>query len=167
LINFDIIAELAVHHKAKYFRISVPNAFLILVRMDKDSKIVSFKRPILWLVMDLESTGLHLGRDRITQIAVMAFLTGAIEDSSKFGYAESVCCGRFSCLVWPEISVACDAARISGLTTEILTGQPNFEVQGARLLAWLISIKAVLPDVQPVLVAHNGIRCVAGSLCVS
>ena len=118
--------------------------------------------PLLWIVMDLESTGLNLARDRITQIAAFAYLTGMNEfvDSSEF-HCYAICCGSFSCFVCPQVPVEGDAARISGLTTASLAGQPTFDVQGARLLEWLLSLRAAYPDVQPILVAHNGLRCYA------
>ena len=61
--------------------------------------------PLLWIVMDLESTGLNLARDRITQIAAFAYLTGMNEfvDSSEF-HCYAICCGSFSCFVCPQVS---------------------------------------------------------------
>ena len=116
--------------------------------------------PIVWIVLDLESTGLNLARDRITQVAAIAYLTsaggGAVDTKSSAHHA--LCCGQFTCLVCPGAPVSAGAARVSGLNTANLAGQPSFAAQGARWLSWLGAIRAAFPDAKPILVAHNGIR---------
>jgi DNA polymerase III epsilon subunit-like protein len=120
---------------------------------------------VLWIVLDLESTGLNLARDRITQIAAAAYLAGAAPGkhptalSAGPAPASAACRGRFSCLVRPGVPVGPGATRVSGLTTAALAGQPGFPAQGIRLLAWLAAVRSGCPKARPVLVAHNGLRC--------
>ncbi len=111
----------------------------------------------LWVFIDFESTGLLVGKDRITQAAAFAYTTPGA--AAGPGAARAACRGRFSCMVRPGVPVSPEAAAITGFTTAALEGYPGFDAQGPALLAWLADLTRAAPAEHRFLVAHNGIRC--------
>ncbi len=75
-------------------------------------------------VLDLETTGLAVERDRIVEVGMLRI---ARDGSRK----------HFRLLVDPEINIPREAARVHGITNRHVKGKPNFRSVAHKLLRWL------------------------------
>ena len=66
-----------------------------------------------YAIIDIETTGGRAGRDRITEIAIV------IHDGEKV-------IDQFETLLDPEVSIPLNIIRITGITNEMVQGQPKF-----------------------------------------
>lgn len=78
-----------------------------------------------WVAVDLETTGLIPGHDRIVEIGAVAFSAG--------GGVEA----EFAELVDPGIPIPRDASRVSGITDDMVRGRPAVAGPLAAFLAFL------------------------------
>jgi len=78
-----------------------------------------------WVAVDLETTGLIPGHDRIVEIGAVAFSAG--------GGVEA----EFAELVDPGIPIPRDASRVSGITDDMVRGRPMVAGPLAAFLAFL------------------------------
>lgn len=88
---------------------------------------------LVFVVFDLETTGLSPNLDRIVEIGAIKYQDGKIVD-------------RFSRMVDPEIPMPAEATRVNGITQDMLTGQPTAKVAVPEFLAFAGNA---------ILVAHN------------
>ncbi len=89
--------------------------------------------PQRYVVVDLETTGVHPVRDRITEIAVLRVENG-------------VETGRWQSLVCPGVSIPPMIQRLIGITDAMVANAPTFESLSDTLAGWLEG---------SVFVAHN------------
>jgi len=88
---------------------------------------------IQFVAFDFETTGLQANRDHIVEFGAVKFQGGKVVDT-------------FQALVDPGIAMSPEVSRISGITTDMLTGKPKL---GEVLPAFLDFLK------DSVLIAHN------------
>ncbi|MBN1648843.1 MAG: 3'-5' exonuclease [Spirochaetales bacterium] len=100
----------------------------------RDYKNLDRNRSV-FLAIDVETTGLDPFTNRIIEIACIKYLNGKKTDG-------------FSTLVFPEVPIPEDAARISGITEEMVKGSPLFSEIAGTLLEFLGT---------GILVAHNAL----------
>lgn len=86
-----------------------------------------------WALVDIETTGLHVTHDRITEIAVIILTQQGIEST-------------WHCLINPLRSIPAFVSSLTGITNEMVACAPSFEEVAEELLL-------LLHD--SVLVAHN------------
>lgn len=91
--------------------------------------------PVLAFV-DIETTGSHFERDRITEIGIQTLACGA-ENASESAWES---------LIDPQCFLPHNIQRLTGITPDMLAGQPTFEDLAA-------TIKEALKD--KIFVAHN------------
>lgn len=87
------------------------------------------------VAFDLETTGLEAGRDRVLEFCFVELGPGLEE------------LGRWTRLVDPGIPVSAEIERLTGISTDMVKGQPPFAAHAPR-------VQALVRDA--VLVAHNG-----------
>lgn len=89
--------------------------------------------PTEYAIIDIETTGGRAGRDRITEVAIV------IHDGEKV-------IDQFESLLDPEVTIPLNIIRITGITNEMVQGQPKF---------YEIAKKIVEMTEGRVFVAHN------------
>lgn len=90
-------------------------------------------RSTLLVFFDLETTGLDDALDEIVEIGAQKYLGGELV-------------GEWSTLVCPKQVISAQASKISGITQEMLHGQPSIETVLPQFLQWMQG---------GILVAHN------------
>lgn len=89
--------------------------------------MLNLTRPLV--VLDLETTGVDLARDRITEVAAVKLTPRPGETS----YTQT----EFATLVNPGRAVPDEVQTLTGITNEMLVGKPTFRQIAPELLAFL------------------------------
>lgn len=111
---------------------------------------------VVRIYLDFEATGLSTKNDHIIQIGSLATRQREQDD-------EPHQVGSFDCLVNTGRTICKRASEITGITNEMLVGQPSKKQAIGKWLRWITNIRHENEDV--VFVAYNGLRYDFPLLC--